>query len=56
MTSAIIDWNNWKKIFGKIFPGTFRKSLKILDQFDKSIKSYIKMFKAAGLLASPQPR
>ena len=25
----------------------------MLDQFDKSIKSYIKMFKAAGLLAPP---
>ena len=28
----------------------FRKSHKIIDQFDKSIKSYIKMFDAAGLL------
>ena len=31
----------------------FRKSHEILDQFDKSIKSYIKMFDAAGLLGPP---
>ena len=27
----------------------------MLDQFDKSIKSYIKMFEATGLLAQPAP-
>ena len=30
-----------------------RKIYEILDQFDKSIKSYIKMFEAAGLLSLP---
>ena len=34
---------------------SFRKSHGILDQFDKSIKSYIKMFEAAGLLCPPPP-
>ena len=29
----------------------FRKSHEILDQFDKQIKCYIKMFETAGLLA-----
>ena len=33
----------------------FRKSHEISDQFDKSIKSYIKMFEAASLLA-PRPK
>ena len=32
------------------------KSHEILDQFDKSIKSYIKMFEATGLLALPQAK
>ena len=31
----------------------FRKSHEILAQFDKSIKSYIKMFDATGLLDPP---
>ena len=34
----------------KFFQVNFRKSHEILDQFHKSIKSYIKMFEAAGLL------
>ena len=34
----------------------FRKSHEILDQFGKSVKSYIKMFEAAGLLGLPQSR
>ena len=56
MASAIIDGNIWKKIFEKIFPSNFRKSHEILDHFDKSIKSYIKMFEAADLLATlPSP-
>ena len=29
----------------------FRKSHEMLDQFDKQIKCYIKMFETAGLLA-----
>ena len=31
----------------------FRKSNEILEQFDKSIKSYIKIFEAVDLLAPP---
>ena len=50
MTSDIIDWNNWKKVLAKFSQVNFRKSYEILDQFVKSIKSYIKMFEVAGLL------
>ena len=32
------------------------KSHEILDEFDKTIKSYIKMFEAAGLLGLRKPR
>ena len=39
----------------KFSPKNFRKSREILDQFDKSIKSYIKVFESTGLLAlTPQ--
>ena len=45
-----------KKIFlSKFSQVNFRKSHEILDQFDKSIKSYIKMFKATDLLGCPVP-
>ena len=46
-----------EKIFlEKLSPVNFRKSHEILDNFDKSIKSYIKMFEAADLLATyPSP-
>ena len=44
MTSAIIDWNNWrKKILTKFSEVNVTKSQEMLDQFDKSIESYIKM-------------
>ena len=43
-----------KKYFlTKFFQVNFRKSHEILDEFLKSIKHYIKMFEAAGLLAPP---
>ena len=51
--TAIIDWNNSKRIFGKIFMCKFKEKSWNLDQFDKSIKSYIKIFEASGLLAHP---
>ena len=50
----MIDWNNWKKFLTKSSKVNFKKSHEILDQFDKSIKSYTKMFEAAGLLV-PSP-
>ena len=37
------------------FQVNFRKSHHIFDQFDASIKSYIKMFAAAGLLDPSNP-
>ena len=47
MTSAIIDWK-----FSQV---NFMKSHEILDQFDKSIKSYIEMFETLGLLSTTPP-
>ena len=52
------DSNNWlkllkKKILTKLSQKKVRKSHEILDQFDKTIKIYIKMFEAAGLLGLP---
>ena len=38
-----------QKLLAKFSQVNFRGSHEILEQFDKSIKSYIKMFKAAGL-------
>ena len=43
------------KILTKVSQENFRKSHEILDQFDKSIKRYIKMFETTGLLAPPLP-
>ena len=43
------------KILTKVSQLNFRKSHEILDQFDKSIKRYIKMFETTGLLAPPLP-
>ena len=42
-------------ILTKVSQVNFRKSHEILDQFDKSIKRYIKMFETTGLLAPPLP-
>ena len=44
-----------KKIFDKIFLSKFRRSHEILDHFDKSIKSYVKILEAAGLLDPLHP-
>ena len=44
-----------KKILTKVSQVNFRKSHETLDQFDKSIKHYIKMFETASLLAPPSP-
>ena len=45
-----------KRFLKKFSLVNFRKSHEILDHFDKSIKSYIKMFEAADLLATlPSP-
>ena len=49
MTSSIVDW----KILTKFSKVNFRKNHESLDQFDKSVKSYIKMFEVAALLALP---
>ena len=42
-----------KKKLTKFFKVSFRKSRNILDQFNKSVKSYNNMFEAVALLASP---
>ena len=53
ITSAIVDEITKKEFLAKFSHVNFRKSHEILDQFDKSIKSYTKMFEVAGLLAHP---
>ena len=42
-----------KKKLTKFFKVSFRKSRNILDQFNKSVKSYNNMFEAVALLAPP---
>ena len=54
MMSTIIDWNNLKNL-AKFPQENFKKSHEILDQFAKSIKSYIKMLEPAGLIGPPPP-
>ena len=44
-----------EKNFEKFSQVNLRKNHEILDQCGRSIKSYIKMFEAAGLLAPPSP-
>ena len=53
VVSPIIDWNNLKTNLTRFSQVKFRKSHEILHQFDKYIKSYIKMFEVVGLLGSP---
>ena len=53
ITSAIIDTNNQQKFLTKFSQIIFGKSRESLDQFDKSIKSYIKKFEVGGLLGPP---
>ena len=46
-----LEWINRKLI--KFSQVNFRKSHEILDQLHKSIRSYIKIFEAGGLLVPP---
>ena len=55
MNEEILDKKNWQMSLLSSWKScvdvNFRKSHEIIDQFDKSIKRYIKMFEAAGLLS-----